>query len=182
MKIKDIITEQSGGFQSGRQFISKLSSPSQWGLGGNTDYEAGKSFISKLASPSQWFQGGKNFQQGRSAVDKIKSPNKWFQGGGEKSRGSYDTVSTSPDYIDLGTKKPFEVRRNLDNLASGQYYNQDVAVAKMFHDQLKAGSFKPAVDIESTIGSLKKVIDRTSLSKDDLERIKKLKTATKNLS
>jgi hypothetical protein len=52
----------------------------------------------------------------------------------------------------------------------------------MFHDQLKAGTFNPSIDKEGTITSLKKIIDGYNLSKDDLERVKKLKTATKNLN
>lgn len=181
MKIKEIITEQTGGYQAGKSAVSKAVSPSQWGLGGDSDYQAGKSFVSKLVSPSQWFQGGQDTQAGQSAVSKAFSPSQWFQGSNQKTK-PWGSTFKSPDNINLGNKQPFEVRRNLDNLASGQYYNQDIAVAKMFHDQLKAGTFKPAIDVESTIASLKKIIDGYSLSKDDLEKVKKLKAATKNLN
>ncbi len=183
MKIKDIIVEQPSGYQAGKSLVSKAVSPSQWGLGGNQGYEAGKSFVSKLFRPGQWFQGGQGFQAGQSAVSKALSPSQWGQSLGQSQQGAGRAKVSKPvDHADLGNRKSFEVRKNLDNIASGQYYNQDIAVAKMFHDQLKAGTFKPAIDIESTIGSLKKVVDGYSLSKDDLERVKKLKTATKNLS
>jgi len=46
---------------------------------------------------------------------------------------------------------------------------------------MKAGAFKPAIDIESTMRSLKKVIDGQSLAPEDLEIFKKLKTAVKNI-
>jgi hypothetical protein len=183
MKIKDIIVEQPSGYQAGKSLVSKIVSPSQWGVSGNQGYQSGKSFVSKLFRPSQWIQGNQGFQTGQSAVSKALSPSQWGQGSGQFQQGAGKTsVAKSIDHINLGNKKPFEVRRNLDNISSGQYYNQDIATAKMFHDQLKAGTFKPAIDVESTIGSLKKVIDGSSLSKDDLERVKKLKTATKNLS
>jgi len=158
MKIKDIIVEQPSGYR--KSFVSKAASPSQWGLGGDPDYEAGKSFASKVFSPSQWFRGS----------------------GQPSSQQSSKTGSKPIDHVDLGNKKSFEIRRNLDNIASGQYYASDISVAKNIRDQIKAGSFKPAVDIESTIITLDKVINRAPLSKEDQERIKKLKTATKNLN
>jgi hypothetical protein len=131
MKVKEIILEKSGSYQAGKALVSKTTSPSQWGLGGDPDYEAGKSFVSKLVSPSQWFQGGKDVQSGKDVVNKAFTPSRWFQGGDRETKTqSTSSKSTPTDHIDLGNKQPFEIRRNLDNLSSGRYYNQDIAVAK----------------------------------------------------
>jgi len=162
MKIKDVITEQPGGYQAGKAFAQKVTSPSQWGLGGDKDYEAGKAFATKLLSPSQWFKGG-----GEKAASAAPTTRKTVQ---------------SPDQLDLGNKRSFEVRKNLDNLISGKYYAADIAVAKSIYDQMTAGTFKPAIDVESTMRSLKKVVDGQSLAPDDLETFKKLKAAVKNLN
>jgi hypothetical protein len=161
MKIKDIITEQPDSYQAGKAFAQKATSPSQWGLGGDKDYEGGKAFVNKLLDPGQWFKGG----GGKAASDTAPTTKKTVQ---------------SPDQLDLGNKRSFEVRRNLDNLISGQYYAADIAVAKSIYDQMNAGTFKPAIDIESTMRSLKKVVDGQTLAPDDLETFKKLKAAVKN--
>lgn len=47
---------------------------------------------------------------------------------------------------------------------------------------MNKGTYKPAVDVESTMRSLKKVIDQQPLSKDDTEIFKKLKAAIRNIN
>jgi hypothetical protein len=159
MKIKEVVAENS--YQAGKAFAQKITSPSQWGLAGDKDYEGGKDFVNKLLDPSQWFQGGG-----------AKSPNE---------PAAQKSAQQNPNQLNLGNKRSFEVRKSLDNLIRGQYFQADVQTAKSIYDQMRAGTFKPSVDIESTMRSLKKVVDGQSLTPDDLETFKKLKPAIKNL-
>jgi hypothetical protein len=162
MKIKDILSEQPNSYQAGKSFAKKATSPSQWGLGGDADYEGGKAFVDKLLDPSQWFKGGNKTAQ----PQQTKQP----------------VAKTNPNELDLGDKPPHEVRANLDNMISGKVFASDVSTAKSIYDQMNKGTYKPAVDIESTMRSLKKVIDQQPLSKDDTEIFKKLKAAISNIN
>ena len=162
MKIRDILSEQPSGFQAGKALAKKVTSPSQWGLGGDKDYEAGKAAVDKLFDPSQWFRGG--------GTQTAQAP------------GQQTAKRADPNQLDLGNKQPHEVRANLDAIISGNYFAADKATAKSIYDQISKGSYKPAVDIESTMGSLKKVVDGQSLSKDDIEIFKKLKSSIRNIN
>jgi hypothetical protein len=158
MKISEIIVENSA--QAGKNFVSKIFSPSQW-IGNDPSSQAGKNFVSKIFSPSQWLQS-KNTQN--SKPNSLQQNNK------------------PADHLDLKNYQAYEIRRNLDSIVAGSFSSDNIRIAQLFYNQLTAGSFNPAIDKEATISSLKKVIDRRPISDSEKEKIKKLKTATKNIA
>jgi hypothetical protein len=102
-----------------------------------------------------------DYQKGSKFVDKLLNPAKWFDSGGADTKNSAAKKSTAP----LKALQPVVIRDALNAAASGQLYNNDIAVLKTIYSGVKSGQYKPA-DPQAVMQSLKTAISGGQLSKE----------------
>lgn len=100
-----------------------------------------------------------DYQKGTKFVDKLLNPTKWFDS------DSTDKKVAPASAPAKKTLSAVTVRDALNAAASGQVFNQDIAILKTIYAGTKSGKYKPA-DPQAVMQSLKTAITGGQLTKE----------------